>query len=114
MEETFGRRCEGLASGYLTGKGLAFVARNLRMRQGEVDLLFRDGETLVFVEVKARRQGRFGLGYEAVDARKQRRIMAVARAYLATRPECPCRFDVVSVAVENGRPRIEHLVAAFP
>ena len=112
-EPAFGRRCEALAAGYLYGKGLRVRERNWRTRLGEIDLVCEDGPTLVFVEVKARRGTRFGPGAAAVDARKQRRIMMLANLYMARHPRRPCRFDVVSVAIEGGRPLITHLPGAF-
>ena len=113
-EPTFGARCEALAAGYLAGKGLKLQARNYRTRIGEIDLIVEDGDTIVFVEVKARRSARFGPGSESVGVQKQRRLMAIAGLYLSQYPRRACRFDVVSVSVEKGRPRIDHLINAFP
>ena len=114
-EPSLGRRCESLAAGYLIGKGLAIRERNFRLRLGEIDLICEDGATIVFVEVKARRSGQFGPGSAAVDGRKQRRIMAIAAIYMASRfADRACRFDVVGVAITRGRPHIEHLIGAFP
>lgn len=111
---SFGKRCESLAAGYLFAKGITLVKRNLRTRLGEIDLLCEDGETLVFVEVKARHGEAFGRGCEAVGWHKQRRLMAIASLYLAPLPPRACRFDVVSIAVTRGRPVITHLPNAFP
>jgi putative endonuclease len=111
---TFGARCEALAAGYLYAKGYRVRARNLRTRLGEVDLLCEHGALLVFVEVKARRRGRFGPGSAGVGWRKQRRIMAIAGQILAHEPGRACRFDVVSVAFAGDRPLITHLENAFP
>lgn len=108
---TFGARCEALAAGYLYAKGYRIRARNLRTRHGELDLLCELGETLVFVEVKARRGAAYGPGSAGVGPRKQRRIMAIARTLAADRP---CRFDVVSVGFAGDRPLITHLPDAFP
>jgi len=81
-----------------------------RTRFGEIDLVARDGETLVFVEVRLRSSDRFGGGAESIGAHKRRRIVAAARHYLArVRPEPPCRFDVVTL--DGGAP--EWLRAAF-
>jgi putative endonuclease len=109
----FGARCEALAAGYLYGKGYRIRARNLRTKVGEVDLLCVHGSVWVFVEVKARHNGRFGPGSASVGARKQRRIVAIARQIMAHRPHSACRFDVVSVAFAGDRPLITHLVDAF-
>lgn len=106
---------EGLAYGFLVARGLRVLARNWRTPRGELDLVCKDGGTLVFVEVKTRGGMAFGRGHEAVDARKQRRVMRTAEAYLARHPHGgPCRFDVVSVACGPDGPHLEHLEGAYP
>jgi len=75
--------------------GLRIVARNWRCRAGEIDLVVQDGATLVFVEVRLRRDTSFGGAEESVGAAKRARLVAAARHYLAGRPEVPCRFDVL-------------------
>lgn len=113
--KAFGAHCEALAEAYLAERGLAVRHRNYRTRCGEVDLICESGPLLVFVEVKARRSARYGTGAEAVDARKQARLMAIAEGYLQHAGNRPCRFDVVIVTLgRSGEPAIEHLVAAFP
>ena len=100
-----GEEAEELAARLLAKKGLVVLARNYRTRFGEVDLVARDGATLVFVEVRARSWGAFGGAAGSVDTRKQRRIVAAARHYLArlgTEPRC--RFDVVALQGPNGEP----------
>ena len=111
---SFGARCEALAAGYMVGKGLVLEARNFRTRFGEIDLVLAADATIVFVEVKARHSARYGAGCEAVGWQKQRRIMAIAACYMARHPGRPYRFDVVSVAIEHGRPIITHFENAFP
>jgi putative endonuclease len=87
------------------------IARNHRCRQGEIDLVMRDGDTLVFVEVRYRRGERFGTPAETVDRHKQRRLVAAAGHYLQGHPSpLPCRFDVVAI---GGGDRIEWLKNAF-
>lgn len=86
------------AAAFLARQGLAIVARNYRTRLGEIDLIARDGATLVFVEVRLRRSERFGGAVGSIDARKRRRIVAAARRYLMRlRRVPPCRFDVVTL-----------------
>ena len=93
-----GDAAEERAARFLAGRGLQLIARNYRTRQGEIDLIARDGAVLVFVEVRMRSASRFGDGAETVDWRKQRRIVAAARHYLMRLGhEPPCRFDVVSL-----------------
>lgn len=111
----WGLRGEGLAYGFLVARGLRVRARNWRTRWGELDLVCVHGDTLVFVEVKARRGGRCGTGHEAVTTSKRRRVMRTAEAYLARHPHRgPCRFDVVVVAWEAAVPRIDYLEGAYP
>lgn len=109
------RRGERLAALLLIAKGYRVVARNWRCASGEIDLVCRDGATLVFVEVKARRSGAAGDPEDAVDARKRARLVRLAQAYLAQHrlDDVPCRFDVVAVDRIAGIPRLRHLRAAF-
>ena len=100
-----GAKAEAKAARYLADRGLRVVARNYRTRQGEVDLVARDGATLVFVEVRARSWSAFGGAAGSVDARKQRRIAAAARHYLRRLGAEPaCRFDVLTVQGPRGEP----------
>jgi len=101
---------EKRAATYLAGLGMRIVERNYRCRQGEIDLIAWDGDTLVFVEVKARRSGDCGTPEEAVSPAKQRKLRQVALWYLARLGYEPfCRFDVVSVAGDQ----VTHFRAAF-
>ena len=112
-----GRIGEGAAVRFLRRRGLVILARNLRSRLGEIDLLARDGATLVFVEVKARRGGPGDPPEAAVDARKRARLTRLALGYLAARRlgERPCRFDVVGVTLDaaGGVTGVRHLEHAF-
>jgi len=93
-----GARAEALAASYLASQGLALVARNVRSRFGEIDLVCRDGATLVFVEVRLRRSARFGGAAESITAAKRARLVAACESYLATlRTTPPCRIDAVLV-----------------
>jgi putative endonuclease len=111
----FGRMGEDLACAELARRGYAIVARRYRRRGGELDIIARDGRTLVFVEVKARRGRTFGEGAEAVTGCKQRRIAKLARDYVTRNRlhDCPCRFDVVSIRLDGDRPVIEVFQNAF-
>ena len=106
---------EDLACGELRRRGYDILARRYRTRHGEIDIIARDGATIVFVEVKARADEAYGGGGAAVTAWKQQRIVRMATDYLARHAllEAPCRFDVVSVQFETGRPRIEVYTHAF-
>ncbi|MDO4322425.1 MAG: YraN family protein [Lachnospiraceae bacterium] len=94
-----GAAYERKAAEYLQKNGYQILERNYRCRAGEIDLVARQGEYLVFAEVKYRRGPGRGSGLEAVDWRKQRRILRAASWYIREKrisPEHPCRFDVVS------------------
>jgi putative endonuclease len=91
-----GARAEAMAAEFLVARGLTIVARNFRIRRGEIDLIARDGDTLVFVEVRLRRNPNFGGAGASITAAKSTRLVAAARYYLAgLTPEPPCRFDAV-------------------
>ena len=92
---TDGARAEALAATYLARHGLRVITRNFRVRGGEIDLVCRDGATLVFVEVRLRRNAGFGGAAASITATKRRRLVLAARHYLARTPEAPCRFDCV-------------------
>lgn len=99
-----GQLAEQAAAQHLAAAGLALLERNFRCRGGEIDLIFRDAQTLVFVEVRLRQSERFGGALGSVDARKQHRLYRAARAYVASRAvaqQTPMRFDVVAV---GGQP----------
>jgi putative endonuclease len=111
----FGKIGEDLACAELQRRGYAILARRYRTRFGEIDIVARDGQTTVFVEVKARDGEEFGGGAAAVTNWKQRRVSNMALDYIARHRlhDRPCRFDVVVVAVAAGCPRIEVYKDAF-
>jgi putative endonuclease len=111
-----GKTGEDLACRELEKRGYAIVARRYRVRSGEiVDIVARDGETLVFIEVKARNTHEFGSAAEAVTALKQLRLTRLATEYLMRHHlyDHPCRFDVVSIHYDTGTPEIEVISNAF-
>jgi len=94
----FGAAGEEAAAAYLQSLGFRILARNLRAPDGEIDIVAREGETFVFIEVKARRSYRFGSALGAVDRRKRKRIRAVAEDYLQfVSPAATARFDVLAI-----------------
>ena len=96
-----GRRAEEWAHRFLIAQGLKLVARNFRCRRGEIDLIMRDGQHLVFVEVRYRKTGRYGSAAESVDSRKRARLIHCAEYFLKCFPSLarlPARFDVVTLA----------------
>ena len=91
-----GAAAEALAARFLTGRGLHIVSRDYRCRGGEIDLIARDGQTLVFVEVRLRSSCAFGGAAESITATKRRRLRLAAGRYLAgLEREPPCRFDAI-------------------
>ena len=107
---------EEMAANYLIEQGYEILARQYRTRSGEIDLVARDGSTIVFIEVKGRQSTRFGLPQEAVDRRKQRRIWRSAQHYLWSRglSDGLCRFDVIIIqSISPGQHQIEHIIGAF-
>ncbi|MDX1803715.1 MAG: YraN family protein [Alcanivorax sp.] len=112
-----GERAEHRASQWLAGQGLVLETRNFRCRQGEIDLIMLDGDTLVFVEVRWRRHHHFGGALASVDGHKQQRLIQAARHYLAKHPRHhhrPCRFDVLGQEPDdNGTIRYQWIQNAF-
>jgi putative endonuclease len=112
---SFGDRGEREAARMLRGLGLRILARGYRTPQGEIDLVARDGDVVVFVEVKARRKGEPA---EAVTLEKQRRVTLAALHFLKRHGllESPSRFDVVAIVwpETNGPAQVEHFRDAFP
>ena len=99
-KRTIGAGYETIAADYLQKAGYTILDRNFRCRTGEIDLIARDGEYLVFIEVKYRKNKRNGNPLEAVHERKQSVIGQVAGYYLLLHPryrQMPCRFDVVGI-----------------
>ena len=91
-----GAAAESLAARFLEAHGLAIVERNFRRRRGEIDLVARDGDVLVFVEVRLRSRRDYGGAAASITAAKRARWMAAAGLYLASLPRTPpCRFDAV-------------------
>jgi putative endonuclease len=112
-----GKSGENYACLELERRGYAILDRRYRTRVGEIDVVARDGETLVFIEVKARRSPRFGLPAEAVGAQKRDKLMQMASWYILAKrlSNERCRFDVVSVTFGAGErlPKIEVIKGAF-
>jgi putative endonuclease len=111
----FGKTGEDLAVEELERRGYAIVDRRWRNRAGEIDIIARDGETLVFVEVKARDGHEFGDGAESVTMRKRQTIVRLAKHYVQdTRwVDRPCRFDVVTIHLDSGEPVVTLYPNAF-
>ena len=111
-----GAQLEGVAKEFLEKEGLTLVSHNFRCRLGEIDLIMRDDDTLVFVEVRARGSTRFGTPAETVTQAKQTRLIRAAQMFLRTHPEFadwPCRFDVLALATNPQSARAQWIRNAF-
>ena len=99
-----GVRGEQAALDLYRGRGFTLVARNWQCSLGEIDLVLRRRDLVVFCEVKTRRGSRAGAGFEAVDGRKRRKLRALAEVFLLTHASAPVavRFDVASMAIGAG------------
>jgi len=107
---------EDRAVAWLRGRGYRVLARNVRHAGGELDVVAQDGDTLCFVEIKARTNPAFGGAMAAVDWTKRGKLVRAARAYLSREPwDGPCRFDVLAIdlAPEADEPRFTLLRNAF-
>lgn len=113
----FGRWAEGRAICFLEGKGLRLIERNFDAGIAEIDAVMRDGNRVVFVEVKARHEGGHGAlaPHQNVTRRKRGQIVKAAKVWMARRKvlDVPTRFDVVSVTATGGKTAIEHIAGAF-
>jgi len=103
-----GEQAETLAAAFIAERGLRIIARNYRCRYGELDLVARDGDVLVFIEVRRRADNSFGGAAASINAAKREKLLKAARHYLAELTVPPaCRFDAVLLTGEP--PRIEWL-----
>lgn len=111
-----GAAAEALACDYLQQHGLVLLARNYRVPQGELDLIMQEHDHIVFVEVRFRRNHRYGSGAESVHTAKQGKLIKTALYYLQQHPKLakrPVRFDVVSISIIDAQPRIDWIKDAF-
>ena len=115
-QSELGKQGEELACRELRRRGYAILARGYRTRHGEIDIVAMDDGVLVFVEVKARSDRRFGGPLAAITGLKQRKLTRMALDYLARSRTAgvPCRFDVVAVDLGEGQPHVEVVTNAFP
>lgn len=108
-----GVQAEHRAAQYLQQQGLKVVAQNYRSRFGEIDLIMQDHDSLIFVEVRLRRNADFGGAAASIDTRKQQRIIRTAQQYLSALAKLPaCRFDAVLMDDVQGK-NLQWLKNAF-
>jgi len=109
-----GRQGEAAALAFLQQAGYSILATNYKTVFGEVDIIAMEKGTTVFVEVKSRSGSAYGHPFEAVTPRKQEKIRKVALFYMKQKKgEIPVRFDVLSIHIEDGQNKIEHIIDAF-
>lgn len=114
-DQQFGQSSEAIAAEYLQRNGYKILVRNYRTKLGEIDLIAQDGDTLAFIEVKARRSARYGNPKYAVNRWKQKKISMAALAYLKSTKQMNvrARFDVLAILSPQHPPQIELIKNAF-
>lgn len=109
-----GKEAEQFAEQFLANAGLTLVTRNFACKLGEIDLIMRCKDTLVFIEVRLRSRGAFAHAAETVTPSKQHKIRKTAAVYLQKHPyNCPCRFDVVAVSLNYNQFSADWIQNAF-
>lgn len=111
-----GSQFEDIALAHAQRDGLQLITRNFSCRYGEIDLVMRDRQTIVFVEVRYRRSQRFGGALDSVGSGKRSRLVKAASVFLQSRPELAahaCRFDLLAIAGNAAEPSIEWHRNAF-
>ncbi len=114
-QQQFGKTVESIAARQLKKKGYEILAQNYRNHLGEIDIIAKDGDTLVFIEVKARKSDRFGNAKHAVTLKKQKKIAMVALSYLkeVKQTDARARFDVVALNTHKNDGNMEIIKNAF-
>lgn len=110
-----GKKGELFAARYLQKKGYRIIERSYRSVLGEIDIVAKKDDILVFVEVKTRRDEKFGKPFESVTKEKQAKIVRIAESYYSNRKygDLTCRFDVVSIEVKEDDYYVDHIENAF-
>lgn len=107
----FGNAAEQDAAAFLKSKGFEILEKQYRNRFGEIDIIAKDGDEIVMVEVKARKDHEFGYPEESVTKSKLRKIAIVAEHYMESRPDIAWRIDVVAIEYDHAPPKITHIVS---
>lgn len=110
VRRIFGNAAEQDAAAFLKSLGMVVVDRQYRNRFGEIDLIVKDGEEFVMVEVKARHDHEFGYPEEAVTKSKLRKIAMVGEAFMNDYPNVPWRIDVIAIEYYQIPPKITHII----
>ena len=114
-KQRLGKKGETAAETYLRKRGFEILKRNYRAGHKEIDLIAKEGNTIVFVEVKAGRSRSFGAPHERVDSRKQRNLIDAANDFIQKEDtaDCDFRFDVLAITYRKGKEDIDHIKGAF-
>lgn len=112
---TYGKLGEDEAQKYLINHGYKVIERNYKLKYGEIDIIATKNKFIIFVEVKTRLSDLFGAPAEAVDMKKQQKIIKVAKQYLLRKNiyDYPCRFDIIEIYLKDGKSKINHIEDAF-
>ncbi|MDA0823322.1 MAG: YraN family protein [Proteobacteria bacterium] len=116
LASDIGKSYEANAQRWLIRNGLETVARNYRCRLGEIDLIMRDAQILVFVEVRFRNNHSFGGPFESITVRKQKRIILAANHFITSHPgfqTYACRFDAIGITYADGQHKYDWIKNAF-
>ena len=112
-----GKLGEQIAADFLSRKGYTIITRNFQTRSGEIDIIARDGDTLVFIEVKTRKNEKFGKPIEQIDEKKANRIRITAEEYIVKQncKNMDCRLDAISVNMDGETHdfHVEHFINSF-
>ena len=113
-KKNLGEKGEEISIDFLRGKGYKILKRNYRFGHKEIDVVAKDKNTIVFVEVKTGRSKKFGEPFEKVDLNKQKKLIQVAKAFIQENEieDCDFRFDVISVNLKGDK-KIDHIRNAF-
>jgi putative endonuclease len=114
-KSALGQEGENIARDFLEKKGYYIVETNYRFGRGEIDIIARKNETLIFIEVKTKKYGDFGDPLEWINRKKQKQLGTVAKGYLYEKDieNVDCQFDVIALEYENGAYKINHIEDAF-
>jgi len=114
-KKEIGQRGEEMAVSFLKGLNYQILERNYRCKLGEVDIIARDNDTLVFIEVRTRSSLDFGLPQESINRRKRHQISKVALEFMLRKKmkNIPARFDVVAISLEPGKEKVDLIKDAF-
>ena len=109
---TLGSEAEQIAAGFLRQQGLVLIAKNFHCRFGEIDLVMRDGRTLVFVEVRLRRDSAYGGAGSSITLAKQQKLVRTAQYYIQLHGDSACRFDAILMTKPDAQ-NVEWIRNAF-